>query len=108
MPPYTELLQFFSRFGFKNQPGVKQIQIALLVETLCGFECDCCLICFCRNVDTYMYIYIYKRCGNVHTYIYLIIFVALGLSSQVLDIHVNTRGMAALCQTKKHQNNVPP
>ena len=26
---------------------------------------------------------------------------------QVLDIHVTTGG-AALCQTKKHQNNVPP
>ena len=52
--------------------------------------------------------YIYKRCGNVNTYIYLVIFVALGLSPQVLDIHVNTGGMAALCQTKEHQNNVPP
>ena len=55
-----------------------------------------------------IYIYIYKRCGNVHTYIYLVIFVTLGLSSQVLDIHVNTRRKAALCQTKEHQNNVPP
>ena len=64
----------------------------LLVETICGFECDCCLVCFCRNVNTYMYIYIYKRCGNVHTYIYLFIFVTLGLRPQVLDIHVTTGG----------------
>ena len=60
----------------------------LLVETLCGFECDCFLVCFCRNVNTY--IYIYKRCGNVNTYIYLVIFVSLGLRPQVLDIHVTT------------------
>ena len=63
-------LQKISRFGFKNQPGVKQIQIALLVETLCGFERDCCLICFCRNVNTYMYIYIYINAVATFTHAY--------------------------------------
>ena len=77
----------------------------LLVETLCEFDCDCFLLCFCRNVNTY--IYIHKSCGYVNTDIYLVIFVSLGLRPHVLDIHVTTGG-AALCQTKKHQNNVPP
>jgi hypothetical protein len=84
----------------------------LLVETLCGFGCYCFLLCFCRNVNIYIYIYIFIYiffgCGTVHTYIYLVIFVALGLRPQVLDIHVNTGGMAALCHTKEHQNNVTP
>ena len=30
----------------------------LLVETLSEFDCDCFLLCFCRNVNTYIYIYI--------------------------------------------------
>ena len=62
----------------------------LLVETLSEFDCDCFSLCFCRNVNTY--IYIYKSCGYVNTYIYLVIFVSLGLRPQVLDIHVTTGG----------------
>ena len=48
----------------------------------------------------------YKRCGKVNTYIHLVILPSLDMSPPLLDFPMS-RG-AALCQTKKHQNNVHP
>ena len=69
-----------------------------MVETLSEFDCDCFSLRFCRNVNTY--IYIYKSCGYVNTYIYLVIFVSPGLTPQVLDIFVTTGGGGPLPNQK--------
>ena len=77
----------------------------LLVETLSEFDCDCFSLCFCRNVNTY--IYIYKSCGYVNTYIHLVIFVSLGLRPQValasrISPGSNKFKLHAKKTTKKH------